>query len=241
MQYYFILALQIACAYHIYKSRNHHYWYWVVFLVPALGSAAYILTQVFNKNDVKVVQNELNTVFNPTKKVRDLEKQVAFADTFQNRINLADGYLEMSAFAKAISTYEKALEGSHAKDYYGNSQLLQAYYLDEQFEKVVATADLIQGKSDFEGSKSQFLCGLSYSKLGDVARATPILKKIDQRYSNYKERLVLAQFYLDNNQWNQGKEILSEMIAEHEHMTKTNKRLYRDTFSEVRKLHATLS
>jgi hypothetical protein len=237
MLYYLLIGLQIYCLYHAYTTRKKIYWYFIILLAPGLGSAVYLITQVFTKKDAEIVQQEITAVINPTKKIKDLEAKVAFADTFQSRVDLANAYSEMSDFDNAIINYKEALSGSHHQDYYATGQLLEAYYQAEAYEDVITTAQIIKDKPDFETSKAQFLYGLSLSKVGKEEEAEAILKKIDKRYSHYEERLVLAKFYKDTNKLDEAKELLEELITEGDYMTKPNKQLYKTTFLDIQKLH----
>lgn len=241
MLYYLVIGIQIYCLYHAYTTRNKLYWYFIILFAPGLGSVIYLITQVFTQKDVAIVQKEITAVINPTKKVKDLEAKVAFADTFQNRVDLADAYSELNDFENAITYYKKALSGSHNQDYYATSQLAKAYYHTEAYEDVITTVQVIKDTSDFEASKAQFLYGLSLSKLKRDDEAEGILKKIDQRYSNYEERLILARFYKDNNKLEEAKELLEELGNEGNYMTKPNKRLHRATFVEIHKLYEELT
>ena len=83
MWYYLIIGLQLYCAYHAYTTQNKMYWYLVIFFAPGIGSAIYLITQVFTKRDADKVQKEITAVINPKKKVKDLEKSVNFSDTFK--------------------------------------------------------------------------------------------------------------------------------------------------------------
>jgi len=190
----------------------------------------------FSKKNVERIQNELVTVINPTKKVRDLEQRLQFADTFQNRINLADGYLELKDYANAILHYEKSLNDDFEDDYYVCVQLIEAYYDTEDFQKVIAYTKKIADKSEFSGSRSQFLYGLALDKLGKTEEAEAQLLSIDQRYSFYEERVVLAKFLIHHNKQDKAKEILSDVLEETQHMTSTNRRKYRATITAVEKL-----
>ncbi len=241
MLYYLLIGLQIYCLYHAYTTRNKIYWYFIILLAPGLGSAIYLITQVFTQRDAEIVQKEITAVINPTKKVKDLEAKVAFSDTFQNRVDLADAYSELKEYSQAIIMYKEALSGSHSNDYYATSQLLTAYYQAGAYEDVVTTAQIIKDKADFETSKAQFLYGLSLSKLKRDDDAEAVLKKIDVRYSNYEERMILAKFYKENHKLPEAKELLEELVSEGNYMTKPNKRLYKATFVEIQKLHNELS
>lgn len=236
MTYYLIIALQIACAYHVYKSNNNNYWYFVIILIPGIGCAVYVLTQILNKNDVAVVHKEITSVINPTKKIKDLKQKVAFADTFENRIRLADGWYELENYYEAEIMYQEALRGNHSKDFYGNTQLLNCLFEQKKYNDVIAIAENIQSNTEFSGSRSEFFYGLSLSETGNQQAAEEILKKINLRYSNYPERLELAKFYQANDLKKEADEILSELQAEFINLTKPNKKKYKAVFQEVDQL-----
>lgn len=233
MYYYIIIILQAVCIYHIYKTRNNNYWYFVIIFLPAIGCLIYGVTHLLTKKNVEIAQKEIITTINPSKKIKDLEKKVAFSDTFQNRIDLADALLEQNHFSAAEEEYSIALSGSHASDYYGNSQLLKTLYHQEKYDDVIQIAEILKTQNDFEKSRAQFLYGLSLSQLDSQEEAETILKKIDQRYSNYAERLELSKFYIENDKKDNATEILIEMQSEFANLTKPNKKKHRAIFNEV--------
>ena len=95
---------------------------------------------------------------------------------------------------------------------------------------------LLKSRSEFIGSKQQFCYGLALKELGKVEEAEAELKQIDRPYSNYAERLELAKIYLDTSRSEEGKDLLNEIYAESQYMTKPNRTLYRVTIAEVEKL-----
>ncbi|WP_343913227.1 hypothetical protein [Aquimarina litoralis] len=182
------------------------------------------------------VQNEFVNVINPTKKVNDLRKQVEFADTFQNRINLGDALYEMGDYRGGIGEYEIALKGNYASDLGVVKKLLEGYYRTNEYQKVIFCAEYVSERSDFKGSRSQFLYGLALEEEGRSEEAEKNLKPIDQRYSNYEERYILAKFLLEKGKDTDAKEILSEIILESQHMSKPNRNRYRGVINEVKKM-----
>lgn len=234
--YYFVLAIQVFCIYHAYKNRKETFWYFVIFFIPLIGSIFYIFTQVINSGDVEKVSEELNKVINPTKKVKDLEKQLKFANTFQNRVNLADAYMEIGDYENANIHYEAALQGNFKNDYYVIKQMIGAMSRSKQYSEVILLAEKIKDKTEFKNSKTQFIYGLALDKLGRIQEAEENMKTIDQRYSNYEERYILAEFYMTNNKKDKAREVLQEMITESEHMSKDNKRKYRSVMQMTRQL-----
>lgn len=236
MYYYLILALQGYCIYHLIKNRNSYYWIFLILFIPVIGSIIYIATQVFNKNDVEKIQSELTTIINPTKKITDLEAQLKFSETFQNRVNLADAYFEIGDFANASKHYQASLKDNFQNDFYVVKQLIASYFELNDYENVLLYSEKIKNNPEFKKSITQFIYGLALDKVGRTEEAEVEMRKIDTRYSNYNERLILAEYLLGKGKKDDAKEILQEISIESQHMNKDNKRIYRATIAQVEKL-----
>ncbi|MCX2762470.1 hypothetical protein [Aquimarina muelleri] len=240
MQYFLIIALQGFCIYHAIKNKNNYYWFFVIVFLPVIGSVIYLFSQVFNKKDLDEVQKEVVNVINPTKRISDLQKQLDFADTFQNRTNLADVLLETGDYANAIKEYEIAINENYNKDVGVVKKLIEGYSNLKNYDKVISCAEHIMVKRDFKGSRSQFLYGLALEEKQQSEKAEEQLRQIDQRYSNYKERYVLTQFLIGKGKIEDAKEILSEIITESDNMSKPNKNKYHAVVNDVKKLVASI-
>jgi hypothetical protein len=238
MSYYLIIALQAYCLYHFFKNRTQYYWVFLIIFVPLIGCAIYLITQVYNKRDAEKIQSDIVSIINPTKKVRDLEKRLEFADTFQNRVNLADAYLEIKDYPNAIIHYKKALEDNIQNDVYVIKQLIEALYSTEDNKGVIHYAEKIENHSEFKKSRAQFVYGLALEKESRFDEAEEHLRQIDARYSFYEERLVLAKFLLNRNKMFDAKEIINEIFSESQYMTKQNQKLNRLTIAEVERMRA---
>ena len=236
MHYYLIVALQAYCIYHAYKNHRPYYWYFLVLFIPVIGSLIYIITQVYNKNDADKIQSEFTSIINPSKKIKDLEKKIEFSDTYSNRIELADAYVQNMDMPNAIINYKKTLEDKDQNDLYARQQLILCYFQLKDYIGVTEHSEVILSKREFKGSKQQFCYGLALKELGKLEKAEAQLKQIDRPFSNYDERLELAKFYLENNKNSEGKELLNEISTESQHMTTQNKRIYRTTIVEVERL-----
>lgn len=236
MFYYLIVALQAFCIYHAFRNYKPYYWYFLIFFIPVIGSLIYIITQVYSKNNADKIQSELTSIINPTKKIRDLEKKIGFSDTYANRIELADAYAANNDFSNAIFNYKETLKDTAQNDLYARQQLVLCYFQLKDYVGVVEQSELIINKPEFKGSKQQFCYGIALKELNQLEKAEKELKQIDRPYSNYDERLELAKFYLENNRTTEGKELLKEISIESQHMTKPNRRIYRNTIIEVERL-----
>ncbi|MBT8244306.1 MAG: hypothetical protein HKP48_12135 [Winogradskyella sp.] len=195
MHYYLFIALQAFCIYHIYKNQKSYYWFFIIFFIPLVGAIIYLITHVFTSGDVNKIQNELTSIVNPTKKIKDFEKKIQFSDTYASRVDLADAYFEIGAYQNAISNYEKTLEDEVQNSVYSYQQLILSYFQLKDFDNVLRYVEKIKGKPEFKGSKQQFCYGLALREKGELDLAEIQLKAIDRPYSNYSERLQLAKFY----------------------------------------------
>lgn len=240
MYYYFIIALQAYCIYHLFKNRNPYYWLFAILFLPLIGSAIYIVTQVYNKRDTEKLQEDLVSIINPTKRIKDLEKRLQFSETYQNRIDLADAYLENKDYKNAIPHYLDALHDHLQNDSYATKQLIECYFHVEDYDNVILYAEKIHDSSEFIKTKSQFYYGLALEKMERLDEAEINLKQVDIRYSFYEERFILAKFLLNRNKAEEAKTILEDIYTESQNMTKQNKQIYRNTIAEVEKLKNSL-
>jgi len=192
---------------------------------------------MINKRDVDVVQKELTTIINPTKKVRDLERKLEFSDTFQNKIDLADAYFEIKDYTKAISTYKSALDGFHKNDFYTLSQLVICFYEQGAYQELIDVITPHQSQVDFLKSKTQFLLGLALDFTGKTEEAEKHLNAINMRYSFYEERLHLANFYLAHHKKEKAIELFRTLHTETQNMTPMNRKKYRTTIVEINKAY----
>ncbi|WP_299890008.1 hypothetical protein [uncultured Lacinutrix sp.] len=236
MHYYLIVAFQAFCIYHLIKNRNDYYWIFLIIFLPIIGCLIYLITQVFNKRDANKIQESITNILVPTKRVKDLQKQLEFSDTYQNKVNLADAYFDMKDYNNAIKYYEEASKDDSQNNYFITSQLVIAYYKSENFAQSIALAKTIQLHAEFKKSKAQFTYGLALEKTGRLDEAEAQLKNIDQRYDNYEERLILAKFLLGRDKKENAIELLKDISEESKHMTKPNRQKYRATVAEVEKL-----
>ncbi|THV59108.1 hypothetical protein EZV76_09735 [Flagellimonas alvinocaridis] len=240
MGYYLIIALQGFCVYHCYANRNNYYWILAIIFLPLVGSILYLFMNVFQRRDIEKVQESLVTVINPSKKIKDLEKKLRFSETFENRVALADAYLNEGMNMGAIENYKASLKDVFANDFYVISKLVEAYYFSDDFDNAIQTAKRIENDSRFRKSKSSFLYGMALEKRNDPISAEEYLRAFDAPYSNYRERLELARFLIRQDRMADGKLVYQEMISESESMSKQSYRMNRELVKKIKEEFAGL-
>ncbi|MBJ6368110.1 hypothetical protein JF259_08415 [Snuella sp. CAU 1569] len=220
----------------MYKNRTPYYWAFVILFLSVLGCLIYILTQVYNRRDAEKIQEGIISVVNPTKRIKDLEHKLQFSETYQNRVNLADAYLDIQDNQNAITHYLEALEDTSQNNFYVYGKLIEAFYNTQDYKSVIAYAEKIKNQPEFGKSRIQFLYGLAQSELGNYDVAEANLRAIDIRYSFYEERLTLAKFLLNRQKNEDAKLLLDEIHTESQNMTKPNKKRFKSAIIEVEKL-----
>ncbi len=154
MYLYFIIAFQGYCIYHLLKNKNSYYWILAILFLPLIGCVTYLVTQVLNKREIEGIQGSGATIIEPSKKtmtsrrVNDFERKLEFADTYLNRVNLADAYLETHNYTKAIEHYNIALEDKTQNDFYVIEQLIKSYYATQDFDQVIALSDGLESHKE---------------------------------------------------------------------------------------------
>lgn len=240
MYYYFIIALQGFCIYHLIKNRNRFYWIFAIIFLPLIGSIIYIVTQVFNKRDNTRIKNNITTVIDPSRNLKALENKLHFSDTYQNRINLADAYQAAHNYPQAIFHYNKALEDTTQNDFYVKSELVKAYYYSQNYDQVIAISEPLADDRDYEKSDVPFFYGMALAEENRNAEAEIQFKNLDRPYCNYNERLAYAQFLVHIERRDDAKKLLEELYEETENMTKMNRDVYKTTIIAIKNLKSSL-
>lgn len=241
MPYYIlILLIQGVCLYHIWKTGRPYYWIFVIIFLPLIGGIFYILTQMVQKNEVDKLQRDLTAVINPTKKITDLRAQLDFADTFQNRVNLADALLEQGNYSEAVGHYRDALSGNFSNDVHVKMQLIRAYQAQGETDWIIQEAESIKEHPEFLKSPVVLYYALALDAKGDSEAAQPYFESIDKRYSNYAERVQLARHYIDKAEEQKALAILDEVLAEAATMGKDSRRQHRIAIGEAQKLRQSI-
>lgn len=240
MYFYFIIAFQAFCIYHLFKNRKSFYWILAIVFLPLVGCLAYLVTQVSTKNNPEKIQDNIKKKINPSHKLKALEQKLDFAETYLNRVNLADAYLEANEYLKAIEHYNIALQDTTQNDFFVNEHLIKAYYNIKDFDQVIFHSEGLKDHKEFEKSEVPFLYGMALAEKGKTEAAETLLKLIDRPYSNYNERVAFAKLLLRNNKIGDAKAILEELHVEMQNMTKMNQRIYKATILEVEKLNSGL-
>jgi len=241
--YYLIIALQIYCAVHSYRRGTLNNWIFFIIFLPLLGSAFYIYKEILSnrRSYIKPTINvNVSEVLNPGLKIKKLEEQLHFSDTFANKISLADAYLAAGFTDKAIDLYTGSLTGAFAENEHAMEQLMIAYFNQQRYSEVIPLGKKLYKLPQFARSKAHIVYALSLENLGELEQAENEFKAMKGRYSYYEARyqygLFLVRIGREKDAWQIFKDMLDEESQLGAVERKTNRTWFNKAKEEIRKI-----
>jgi hypothetical protein len=227
--YYLELCLQGICVIHCIRKGNQGKWLWIIVFLPVIGSIAYIFTEIRLGRGIRKPQIDIGAVINPGSKIKKLEDNLRFTDTFDNKIKLADAYLAFGLTDKAIELYEKSLTGAFAENEYGIAQLAAAYFAKERYAEVISTLKKISKTPQFARSNAHLLYAKALEFTGDPQAAEAEFKLMKGRYSNFEQRYEYGLFLERADRIEEAYDLFQQMLDESPHlssMERSNNRIW---------------
>lgn len=221
--YYIVLILQGICAFHSIRRGTQSKWIWIIVFLPVIGSIAYIFTEIIKKGDIAQVQSGVVDLVNPGGKIKALEEQFKFSNTFANRVALADAYFAIGNFDKALELYEPALTGLFEDNEHVIMQLIQIYFTSEQYAKILGIAPRIANAIEFPKSQACLHYAIALEKNNNLKEAEKFYQKMNNRYANYEARYLYGQFLINNNRKEEAALLLHEIIEEAQQLNRREK------------------
>ena len=232
--YYIILGLQAICVIHCLRRNNQQKWIWIIVFLPLIGCIAYIFTEIFTRREIDQVTTGVNSVFNPSGKIRKLESRLQFADTFENKIALADAYLAAGATEKAIALYESSLTGYFTENEYVSAQLIAAYAIMKRYEEIIPIAKRIYKLPQFARSRAHMLYAVALEHTGNKEQAEKEFKMMSSKFAYFEARYNYGLFLYRDNRIDEARSVFTEMLNEKDHLTGFEKRNNFKWFNEAR-------
>lgn len=236
-----VLLLEAFCLYHAYKNKKDRMWYWIILLLPLIGSIIYLFDNVFNQINSNAINDELKSLVNSNRKVQHLEKALQFADTIVNKTALADEYVRLARYTEAIALYGSCLEGYNADDPDILVKLLKTNYLNHNYKEAIANGLKLEGRKEFENSEERIAYALAMHHQNDTVSAKQVFESMDVPYTNYQHRLEYCRLLLETGQKHEAKDKLQEILSEFDHMDRLERRHKKDVYGELTKLCLSLN
>jgi len=232
--YYLIVILQAICAIHSYRNGTLNRWIFIIVFLPVIGSIIYLYSEILANSRFRKPNIDVGAVFNPGSKIKKLEDELKFTDTFTNRVKLADAYLDAGQTDRAIELYETSLTGAFAENEHVTAQLVIAYFEVQRYDDAIRIAKKIYKLPQFMRSKAHILYARALEETGNVDLAENEFKAMKGRYSYFGARYEYGVFLMRANRTNDAANIFNEMLTEEPHLTAIERKSNRIWFTKAR-------
>lgn len=239
--YYIIIGLQIICVVHCLRKGTQTMWIWLIIFLPLIGCIAYIIMEILNRNSIQQVQSGMGNIMYAAGKIKKLEKQLEFSDTFNNRIMLADAYLSAGYTEKAIQLYETSLTGAFKDNEHVLIQLVTAYYEVQRYNDAIKAAKKVYNNPAFH-THGHVLYAMALNKIGEADLAEKEFTTMKGRYSYFEARYQYGLFLINKNRVGEAQKIFNDIVNEFSYLSSFEKRnnrvWYNNAKQELRKINS---
>lgn len=232
--YYVSFALQGFCLFHSFKRGTQQKWMWIIVFLPYIGSLIYLYTEVWGNRRINTAAIDVKGIINPGSKLKKLEDELKFTDTFANRIKLADAYLDAGLTDKAIDLYKASLTGAFAENEHALAQLMLAYYAQARYAEVLPIARQIYKIPQFARSKAHIVYAMALEQVGQVDAAEAEFKGMKGRYSYFEQRYQYGLFLMRQDRIEDAEQIFTDMLDEQPHLSAVEKKSNRQWFTKAK-------
>ena len=233
-----VFLLQAFCVYHAYRNNVEQRWYWLILFFPLFGCIIYLVQNFNSASTIKNLEENVKAAVISNYKMEQLEKTLRFSDSVKNKVNLADEYVNIGRYVDAIQLYESSLQGFMSEDPSLKMKLLNAHFMNEDYGAAVQYGDNLKSETTFKNSEVRVTYAWSVYQTGQAALAETIFADMDKSFSNYYHRLEYCKFLLKIEKMELAKEKLTELMLEFDHVKGPERRLNRETFSQIKDLYA---
>jgi hypothetical protein len=232
-----ILLLQAFCIYHAYKNNAESRWYWFILIFSVFGCAFYLYETFYSRRNISTISETVKAVINTNYHIEKLEQAYKFSDNLTNSINLADAYVQYGRYDDALKLYLAAGTGFMADDPGIQMKLLNAYFLNKNYDEAIAIGKSLEPQKVFNNAEQRIDYAWALYAAGKTDSAEATFKDLDRSYTNYPHRLAYCKFLMDTGRQNEMQSKAASLLDEFEHMKGPERKLYRSIRHEVRALY----
>jgi hypothetical protein len=160
------------------------------------------------------IQNKVGSSIIPGRRIKMLEEQLKYSDTFENRKTLADEYYKIGDFTKAMELYKNCLVGIHEDDSTAKLGLAKCYYEAKKYEDAWQLLEAIKNKEGyFDNLETQ---GLYLKIIEEVETKEAVIneyEKIMVKKDKLEFEYMYGKYLCRINQVDRGREIFNDIVS----------------------------
>jgi len=231
--YYITIAMQVLCGIHCLK-RGKTGWLWIIIFLPVVGCLIYFFMEILPSRRINTPKIDVSAIVNPGGKIKKLEENLRFTDTFNNRMLLADAYLASGQTEKAVELYESSLTGAFSENEHALAQLVIGYYQLDRYADAIKAASKIYRLPQFIRSQAHLFYALSLEHTGDLAKAEAEFKNMIGRFSYYEQRYQYGMFLVRAGRNDDAAKIFTTMLEEEPQLSPMERKSARTWCTQAR-------
>ncbi len=194
------VIIQVLFVLHILKTGRNTTWIWIVVMLPAAGSIAYIIMELLPEfmgtRTASKASRKIESIINPNKGINTASKEYIISDSVENTMRLANELLEKGLYEEAAAKYRKCLSGIYEYDAYIMFGLAKAEYGLKNYSEVKQILDnLIKHNPNFKNARAHLLYAKTLAHLGNTDAAIIEYEALHESYpgpeASYRYAILL--------------------------------------------------
>ncbi len=211
------ILMQVALVIHIVKTGRNTTWIWIVVMLPAAGSLAYLIIEVLpelmGSRTARKASRSIDQLINPNRGLKTATQDYAIASTVENSLNLADECMDKGMYEEAKSLYEKSLSGVHEDDPDIMFSLAKTEFMLNHFSETKNILNRIIDKNpDYKNQEAHLLFARTLENLNEIPKAMEEYAVLADYSSGAEARYHYALLLQQQGQAEKSKALLLEIV-----------------------------
>ena len=213
-----LLLVQVLFGIHVIKTGRNLFWLWIILLIPGLGCLLYFLTQILpemtHSRHIKRAGKGLIKTLDPQREIRQLQDELEMSDSIDNRMALADAYVNAGEPDAAIPLYERSLTGIHENDPDIIFKLAHAFFVSKDYQKAKEILDhLIADNPDYLSYDGHLLYAKTLEALHMTDDAIKEYEKLSDSYPGEEARVRYGLLLKETGNEARARELFKETLT----------------------------
>ncbi len=234
------ILVQGFCLYHCSQSGKAQHWFYILLLLPGLGSAAYffveILPELASTRRGQRVTSDIRTVLDPDREYRERKAQVELTGTPAAKAALADECARKKMYDDAITLYRSALTGHFSDDPNLLLGLAKVQIEKGDFADCQHTLDELRAKNpNFNSQDGHLIYARALEGQGKNNEAQSEYEAVSGYFAGFEAKVRYGLFLLKLGQVDTANAVLQGVVATFKQLPRHAQDLNRDWYNVARR------
>lgn len=234
------IGVQVLCIIHAVRSGRTTPWMYIIMLLPGIGSAAYVLTEILpellHSRTGRQVRGDITRLLDPDAEYRRLVEQADVTHSADAFRALAAELTRRGEYDKATLLFDRALAGPMATDPMLLMGLAELQFARGAPERAVATLDRLRDANpDFQSQSGHLLYARSLEAAGRGPEAVEEYRALCGYYSGEEPRARLADLLDRSGDMPAARQVWAELVQRVEKASTHYYRGNRPWYDEAKK------